>query len=171
MRARQAIIALAAVALGVWIAVAVAQGDLRSDPCAGAPPRVPRGFTGGTGTGIEGARDCPRGTTGHKRHEGSGEHGQSHRREVPRARHRRLTFIFSVRLRHGVTTGPLAVTGYSTHSSPPHGAPDRCDPRLVRRPNVKKGQVARVHLRPPADGWCAGRYHVTVTLTPGAGSH
>jgi hypothetical protein len=174
MRARHALIAVVAVALGVWIAVAVAQGDLSSSPCAPGAPRAPIGFTGGTGgtaTGLGGASDCPRRTTGHKRHHGSGERRQSHPRESPHAGRRPLTFVFSVRLRHGLTTRRLTVTGYSTHASPPHGAPERCDPRLVRWPNVKKGQVARVHLRPPAGGWCSGRYHMNVTLTPGAGSH
>jgi hypothetical protein len=177
MRAHHAMIAVAAVAFGVWIAVAVAQGDLSSSPCAWSPPRHPVGFTGGTGTGIAG-QHCPRRPTGHKRHEGSGErhdgsgeHRRGHRREARRARHRRLTFFFSVRVRHGLTTGPLKVIGYSTHASRPHGRPDRCTPRLVRRPNVRKGQVARVHLLPPAGGWCTGRYHVAVSLTRRPGSH
>jgi len=189
VRVRHAIIALAAAALGVWIAVAVAQGDLRGAGCgpSARAPKHPRGFTGTdeTGTGLPGSASamepCRRSGGGGPKHHvhhsdsGTGPPGQSdhggqrgHGRRELRG-HKPLTFTFSVRLGHGAGAGATPVTGYTSHISPPSGAPDSCDLRLTRRPKIKSGQVARIHLRPPVGGWCDGRYHVTVILT-GQGS-
>ena len=75
-------------------------------------------------------------------------------------------FTFSVRLLPGGGGAGANVTGYSNHILPPHGAPAACSPQLARRTNVaSRNQVARIHLRPPAGGWCDGHYRVTVTLT------
>jgi hypothetical protein len=118
MRSRYAIIALAAAALGVWIAGAVAQGDYGANRCGSAPARAPKnpiGFTGtdGTGTALPGSASalagrgrCHRGSgAGHGHHKRSGEHSRSRPEKVPRARHRPLSFTFSVRLRHGSAPG------------------------------------------------------------------
>jgi hypothetical protein len=181
MGARQAMLALLAAAVGVWVAGAVAQGDFAGNGCPPSPraPRHPTGFTGtnGTGTALPGSASALASASGcrhgrparHKRHEPSGEHRQTPTDE-PLVGRRPLSFTFSVRLRRSTAAGPLTVTGYATRVSPPRATSDGCDPRLVRRPNLKKDQVARIHVRPPAGGWCAGRYRVTVTLKPGAGS-
>jgi hypothetical protein len=174
---RRAIVALVAAGLGVWVAVAAAQGGFGAGasgtaPCNETPagdtvpicPKVPAGFGHGGGGGHH-----------HHHHAGtpsSGEGGRPRPRPHPEPGseghgHGKLpNFTFSVRLLPGQGAGAASVTGYSTHILPPQGAPSSCSPQLARRANIaSRNQVARIHLGSPAGGWCSGHYRVTVTLT------
>jgi hypothetical protein len=178
------VVALAA-ALGVWVAIAAAQGGLGGAASGtgtasagfgcGEPgdttglrcPREPGGSGGGSGGGGGGTVTTTSiqavGTSaGHER----GAQGRGHRG----AHGRRLSFTFSVRLRGGHGTGGLVVSGYSARALPPRHAPASCSPRVTRvATHAQKQEVARLHLRSPIDGWCSGRYRVTVFLTRGSG--
>jgi hypothetical protein len=183
--ARRAIIVAVALGLGVWVAIAAAQGGL-----GGASP--------GTGTAVAGSGfPCPAGSTtgqttgdfcakrpGHPGSFGPGGGGgavptseeepggrEGHaRRQGRRFVGRSLTFTFSVRLRHAHGAGPASVTSYTARISPPRNAPRSCQARLVHLANLaSRSQVARVRVRPPRHGWCAGHYRVSVFLHRGIG--
>jgi hypothetical protein len=173
VKVRHVIITAVAAALGVWVAVAAAQGGLGAGSTSGGTTCVapggttpvcpkPEGFGNGGGSGGGGrARHM------HHAHGVSGEPEPTHPEPARRAHGRAPTFTFSVRLGRGLGAGGSAVHGYATHVLPPRDAPASCTPRLTRRPNIaQRDQVARIHLRPPVAGWCDGRYHVTVTLSP-----
>ena len=169
---RRAIVVVVAAALGVWVAVAAADGGFGggetgtvlcsapagdTEPCP-EPPHHPRGFGGGGG--------APHHEHHHAAHGSSGE-GRRPRPEPGSEGHGSLpNFTFSVRLLPSSGASGANVSGYSTHILPPHGASAACSPQLARRANIaSRNQVARIHLRPPAGGWCGGHYRVTVTLT------
>jgi hypothetical protein len=171
MRVRHAVAALLAAALGVWAAVAVAEGGLGVNSCSPRAPKHPHGFSGGTGTALPVstgalAATCEVASGGHKRHERSGEQRGVGHRPASEGHGKPLNFTFSVRLLPGAGATRGSVTGYSTHLLRPQGAAASCSPQLARRANIaSRNQVARIHVRAPAGGWCDGHYRVTVTLT------
>jgi hypothetical protein len=174
---RRAIVVLVAAGLGVWVAVAAAAGGFGAGSTNGSTnclepggttprcPKHPEGFGDGGGTGAGGSKHHH-----HASHGSSGQGGEPHPRPRPEPGtegHGKLpNFTFSVRLLPGGGASSASVTGYSTHVLAPSGAPVSCTPQLARRANIaSRNQVARIHLRAPAGGWCSGHYRVTVTLT------
>ena len=173
---RRAIIALVAAGLGVWVAVAAAQGGFGAGEtgtvfCSGNAgettpcPRPHRG-SGGVGNGGGGTKHHHHASHGGSGEGSAGEAGQAHPGPAPGGHGKLPNFTFSVRLLPGAGAAGVNVTGYSTHIQPPQGAQASCSPQLARRANIaSRDQVARIHLRAPPGGWCDGHYRVTVTLT------
>jgi len=175
---------MVAAALGVWVAGAAAHGGFGAgasgtngcEPVGATircPPMHPSGFGGAGGGGGGGGRHRHgTGAGAHRRGgssegEGAGTGTGAHRGGKPQRNGRPPNFTFSVRLGHDLSSGANGVHGYSTHVLLPPAAPSSCAPPLTRRSNIaSRHQVARIHLRPPAGGWCDGRYRVTVTLNP-----
>jgi hypothetical protein len=97
---------------------------------------------------------------------------QTHPSVRPRVGRRRTTFelIFTVAQAPG--RAGFGDTYYREVVSPPARAPESCSPTPPAPVfSGPQGTTAKIALRPPAHGWCRGRYQVTVFVqrTPTCG--
>ena len=97
---------------------------------------------------------------------------QTHPRVRPRVGRRRTTFELTFTLAQAPGRAGSEDTYYREVVSRPARAPESCSPTPPAAVFTgRQGSTAKIALRPPARGWCRGRYEVTVFLqrTPTCG--
>lgn len=176
MNPRRVILLALAVALGLWIAVTAADGDLDGEH---SPPGTQTGTTGiplryGSTGGIlqphaATLQSRPRALkprSGPRVHPRVPARVRTHPRLRPRAGHRNTVFALTFRLRRHLGPHGRRSTYYGVVVSPLAARPRQGCYGFGRYvTNGRRGQIVRVALHPRDRRWCRGGYEAAVYLT------